>query len=240
MTKVKLEHHKSRNEIMPVFKSYRLLFRFIVVLVLWFVLALSYYGLTFNVGRIGHNVYLDFLIYAVLEMVGYVSCLFINTKFGRKPLNIGAFLLAGTACVSSSLISMYADGDNGWLIIALSAIGRMGVSAVFANIFIYSGELFPTTIRSFIIAASNVAARIGAVSAPYVAALGTNSEASNTSIIFGVLSLVAGGLSCCLPETLDTKLPDSIGDMEDLNNRKPRRNDIALVATNNITEDSRP
>ncbi|XP_033749095.1 organic cation transporter protein-like isoform X2 [Pecten maximus] len=233
MTKMKLEHHKSRNEIMPVFKSYRLLFRFIVVLILWFVLSLSYYGLTFNVGRIGYNVYLEFLVYAVLEMVAYISCLFINTRFGRKPLNIGGFLLAGVACVSSTLILQYVDGDKGWLIIALSAIGRMGVSAVFANIFVYTSELFPTTIRSFILAVSNFTTRIGAVIAPYISALGTNSVVSSTSLTFGVLSLVAAVLSCVLPETCNTKLPDSMGDMadqlSDVRNRQTRRNDIVPV-----------
>ncbi|XP_033739352.1 organic cation transporter protein-like [Pecten maximus] len=231
MTKVKLEDHKSRSEIMPVFKSYRLLLRFIVILILWFILTLSYYGLTFSLGRIGHNVYLNFLIYAVLEMVAYVSSLFINTRFGRKPLNIGGFLFAGTACVSSTLISMYADEDNGWLIIGLSAIGRMGISAVLANIFVYTSELFPTTIRSFILAVSDVATRIGAIIAPYISALGTNSEVSSTSLTFGVLSLVAGVLSCFLPETLNTKLPDSMSDMGDqfatLQNKPTRQNVVA-------------
>ncbi|XP_069108593.1 organic cation transporter protein-like [Argopecten irradians] len=212
--KVNLQHHQSKHEITPVFKSFRLLFRFTVVLILWFVLALSYYGLTFSVGRIGHNVYLDFIIYAVLEMVAYISCLFINTRFGRKPLNVGAFLLAGVACVASTMVSLYAGGDNGWLIITLSAIGRMGVSTVFANIFVYTSELFPTTIRSFILAVCNVFTRLGAVIAPYISAMSTDNELSNTSLTFGVLSLVAGVLSCFLPETLNTKLPDSMEDIQ--------------------------
>ncbi|XP_069131021.1 organic cation transporter protein-like [Argopecten irradians] len=214
ISKIKLDHQKSRNEIKPVFTSCTLLFRFAMVLFLWFVLALTYYGLTFNVGQISHKIYLDFLIYAVLEMVAYVTCLYVNTTFGRKPLNIGAFLLSGMACVSSTLVSIYAEGELGWLVIVLSALGRMAVSAVFANIFIYSGELFPTTIRSFILAFANVAARIGAVIAPYIAALGSNSVVSNTSLIFGILSLAAGLVSCLLPETVNTALPDQMADMK--------------------------
>ncbi|XP_060073374.1 organic cation transporter protein-like [Ylistrum balloti] len=231
---VKLEQRKSWNELLPLFQSCRLFVRFMVIAMLWFILSLSYYGLTFNVGRIGNNAYLEFIIYAVLEMVAYVSCLFINTRLGRKPLNIGAFLLAGVACISSTLISRYADGDNDWLIIVLSAIGRMGVSATFANAFVYTGELFPTTIRSFILACTNVATRTGAIISPYLTESGTNKGGGlgYTSLIFGVLTLAAGIVSCFLPETLNTSLPDNIDDMDGRRKQQfAQKNDDTLIAT---------
>ncbi|XP_069131020.1 organic cation transporter protein-like [Argopecten irradians] len=214
ISKIKLDHQKVRNEVMPVFTSCRLLFRFAMVLFLWFVLALTYYGLTYNVGQISHKIYFDFLIYAVLEMVAYVTCLYVNTRFGRKPLNIGAFFFSGIACLSSTLVSLYADRGLGWLVIVLSAVGRMTISAVFTNVFIYTGELFPTTIRSFILASVGIAARMGAVFAPYIAASGSNGEVSSASLIFGVLSLAGGLVSCLLPETVNTCLPDKMADIK--------------------------
>ena len=50
-------------------------------------------------------------------------------------------------------------------------IGKLGSSAGFAIIYIFSAELFPTTVRNAGIGASSASARVGGMLAPQVAAL---------------------------------------------------------------------
>jgi OCT family organic cation transporter-like MFS transporter 4/5 len=48
-------------------------------------------------------------------------------------------------------------------------IGKTGASGAFASIYVFSAELYPTTVRNAGIGASSCAARIGAMAAPYIA-----------------------------------------------------------------------
>ena len=61
--------------------------------------------------------------------------------------------------------------DKEWILISLSMVGKLGVSAAFANIFLYTAELYPTTVRSFMLAFSNLGARFGSVLSPYVGSI---------------------------------------------------------------------
>ena len=55
-----------------------------------------------------------------------------------------------------------------WLLVAFAMIGKFGISAAFGEIYIYTGELFPTVIRSFILGFCGVGARLGATISPYI------------------------------------------------------------------------
>ena len=55
-----------------------------------------------------------------------------------------------------------------WLLVAFAMIGKFGISAAFGEIYIYTGELFPTVIRSFILGFCGVGARLGATISPNI------------------------------------------------------------------------
>lgn len=50
-------------------------------------------------------------------------------------------------------------------------IGKLGISAAFADIYFLSAELFPTSIRSFILGLSCIFGRLGSLASPYIADL---------------------------------------------------------------------
>ena len=52
--------------------------------------------------------------------------------------------------------------------ITFAMIGKLGVSAAFGEIFIYTGELFPTVLRSFIMGLSGAGSRVGSILSPYM------------------------------------------------------------------------
>lgn len=55
-----------------------------------------------------------------------------------------------------------------WILIISGMLGRMIVSGDFANVFILTSEMFPTSIRSFAVSTANIAGMIGATVAPYI------------------------------------------------------------------------
>ena len=58
-----------------------------------------------------------------------------------------------------------------WLTVALANIGKFGVSAAFAVIYVWSAELFPTMVRNSGMGSSSMMARVGGMVCPYIADL---------------------------------------------------------------------
>lgn len=57
---------------------------------------------------------------------------------------------------------------HNWIMITLSMVGKLGISAAFGEIYIYTGELFPTVVRSLIMSSCNSGARIGSNTSPFM------------------------------------------------------------------------
>lgn len=204
-----------KDSILPVLRSRPLVLRWMVLTFSWFAVAVTYYGITYNVGRIGGSVYVNYLISIIVEAIGYSSVLFLSNYFGRKKVHCGSFLIAGCACLAS-IVTLYLDQSYFWIMILLSNIGKCCVSAGFGNIYLFTTELFPTNVRSFVLGTVNIGARMGTIVAPYIANITdivhTEFGLALPLIIFGCIALTVGIASLIIPETLNTKLPETIED----------------------------
>ncbi|KAJ8315124.1 hypothetical protein KUTeg_007274, partial [Tegillarca granosa] len=133
------------------------------------VTAMAYFGLSYNVGRIAGDLYVNFLLAAIVEFIGYVLCLILSAKCGRKPVTVGSLVLAGLGIIGCIFTTLHSNETSQWGTVALSLVGKCGVSIAFANIFVYTPELFPTNVRSFVTGCCNTGARIGTLISPYIA-----------------------------------------------------------------------
>lgn len=50
-------------------------------------------------------------------------------------------------------------------------VGKVGASAAFSMVYVYSSELFPTVVRNAGMGSSSCMARVGGMTAPYIADL---------------------------------------------------------------------
>ena len=73
-----------------------------------FTICLTYYGLAMNTGKIGGNIYVNFLVAAIVEALGYISCYLTLDRFGRKAMNIIFLLLCGVALFCSMFVKLFA------------------------------------------------------------------------------------------------------------------------------------
>jgi OCT family organic cation transporter-like MFS transporter 15 len=168
--------------------------------------SLLYYGISLGVTSVEKvNPYLMYLFSSIAEIIGYLLCL-INDKIGRK-WSIFLFLSsAGVFCLAVGVLpySFELIGNEttiSVLIIILVSIGKCMCSAAFNIVWIYSSELYPTSVRSSIILLLNSLSRIGGLLAPF---------SSMTAVIwkplpyftFSAIAFLASLFVLLLPETM--------------------------------------
>ena len=199
----------------------------LMTMVLWFVIAFTYFGvvlLTTEVQEIYHrigkgsatteNTCVDYVgestggqcnrltgedyrrtLYTTLaEFAGTIlvaiMCRFLTRK---KALAVGygamAVFFAGTLLCQLS--------EN--VIIGMLFCARAFASAVFQVIFIYTPEVYPTSIRALGMAGCYSVARLGAIITPFIAQWFIRQTIMGAKIIYVVVSLIAVAISLLLP-----------------------------------------
>lgn len=81
------------------------------------------------------------------------------------------YLILSSPPESSTTFLCLPTSDIGWLVITLSLVGKFGIAAAFAIVYVYSAEIFPTDYRSAGIGACSMCARVGGILAPVIASL---------------------------------------------------------------------
>ncbi|KAJ8314779.1 hypothetical protein KUTeg_006929 [Tegillarca granosa] len=174
------------------------------------VISMTYFGLTLSVGSLGGDIYINFLLSSFVELAGYISCLLLMDRIGRKRVHCGNLMIGGISCLLTIFPTLYAGASLKWTNTLLAMIGKFCISTTFA-------ELFPTVIRGFAMGSFNIGARVAVMISPYILNLSDLVDSSFGKalplIIFGSLGTIIAILSFNLPETLNEKLPETLEDL---------------------------
>ncbi|CAL1537057.1 unnamed protein product [Lymnaea stagnalis] len=187
--------------------------RSVILFYIWLVISTCYYGLTFKMSGFKGNRYLNFFIGGAVETLAYAVSLPIMRKFGRKKPLLACFLIAAATCLAAGFINDYTAGLS-HVTITLAITGRCAMACLFAIIFVYTSEIYPTVIRNIGMGACCFWARVGGVLAPQINQWTKTLWDVDAIIIFGVMSLLAGLVLFPLPETHNKRLPDSLREVE--------------------------
>ncbi len=123
-------------------------------------------------------------------------------------------ILCGISCILAGLF------DDLTIRLAFSLIGKFGSAAAFSIVFLYTAELFPTSMRNSAVGMCSTLARFGGILAPTVAQLGHN-QPKLPFMIFGTATLIGGVAAYLLPETKGKKLPDTVQEAVDMVEKEP-------------------
>ncbi|XP_046875874.1 solute carrier family 22 member 13 isoform X2 [Hypomesus transpacificus] len=189
--------------------------RALILFYVWFVNVLVYYGLSLGVSRLGTDLYLTQFVFGVIEIPAR-SLVLLFLPFSRRLTQSAFLALGGVAC----LLTLLVPEEHPNLRTALAMVGKFGITASFAVIYVYSAELFPTVLRQTGIGVSSMFARMGGVLAPVINMLHTRSP-STPMFIFGTAPLLGAVLALALPETANRPLPDTVEDAETWDTRTP-------------------
>ncbi|KAF8778450.1 organic cation transporter protein-like [Argiope bruennichi] len=209
------KEQKSKNSsgnILQLFKP-GLLRSTLIVFFLWSVNGFIYYGISYNTNDLAGDAFLNFAICGVIEIPAQFMTLFvIQSKGRRNPLAI-SLAAAGVSCLLVYIIPK----DPAWASEALMLVGKFCVTASFSIIYIFTAEIFPTTVRNAGLGAASVSGQIGSIAAPFMRELGRTTHPMVPHIVYGILAAAGSGLVLLLPETNNCIVPDTLQEATDIN-----------------------
>lgn len=206
------------GKVWNLFRSRKLAIRTLVIFFNWIVIATVYYGLSLNTGNLGGDFYLNFLLQGLSEFPAYVICLLLFDRLGRKKLHLFFMFIGGASCIATLFTRIYGGESLDAATITLAMLGKMCVAGAFTVLYVFSAELYPTVVRNSGVGTSSSLSRFGVISAPYIAGLNMTVKGdfgrALPLVIFGSFSIMAGISTLSLPETVHTRLPETIEDAE--------------------------
>lgn len=172
----------------------------------WLVVDFCYYGLSLHSVHLGGDIFTNFALSAMVEVPAVVLGMLAMDWVGRVSLLVTGQVVGGTACILAGLLSHPA-------VLPLALVGKFASSLVFLTVYLYTAEIYPTSVRGKGLALTATMARIGGFLAPFIAGLGVKNS-SIPFLIFGGAAILGGLTSVLLPETRGSPLPDSLQDVE--------------------------
>ena len=179
----------------------------------WMVNGMVYYGIALAADDLGGSLYLNFVLVSLVEFPAVIIAIVCLNRFGRKKTTIISLFLSGIVCLCVPAIPLSSGVNLGR--VCLGMMGKMFITISFDGVFLWSAELYPTSIRSQGFGFLRITSRIGAAAAPWIAKAVKVFHPSLPFIIMGGLGLLSGATCFFLPETLGVEMKATVQDNGD-------------------------
>lgn len=150
------------------------------------------------------NLKLYFQVVCLIELPSYFFTNILMEKIGRKKTMIFGMIGSGIFCILSELV----EGTLEKTIFFI--IGKVLITIAFSCLYIFTIEVFPTSLRHRFFSICSVVGRIGSILTPLTPILAQYVASSLPLILFSAFSLSSALLLFTLPETLNRKMPESV------------------------------
>ncbi|XP_072120596.1 organic cation/carnitine transporter 2-like [Mobula birostris] len=181
----------------------------IVNILIWMIITMGYYGLSLNISNLHGDDYLNCFLFAASEIPANIATWLLFQKFPRRFSLSSVLFLSGSILLFSQLIPSHFLS----LATVLVVIGNLGNTCAFCMVYVYTAELYPTSLRSTSVGVSSMASKIGSILSLYIIYLDAYQE-NLSLIVIGVLAMFAAIAVLFLPETFNVPLPDNIDQMQ--------------------------
>jgi len=209
------ESHGVKKKLMSLFDSKKLAIYSLAQGYTWFALGLVYYALSFATSDIGGDLYVNFILLGLVEVPACIVTVYIFEKFGRKPSVIISNLLS-TICIA--VIAFLINNEDARITrIVMAVLGKFFKSISFSGIYVWSLEIYPTSVRAVGMGYLQVLTRIGAALSPWVAKSLRNIHPSVPFIVMAVVALISSIVCLVLPETKGKPTIEVKSDLEHYN-----------------------
>lgn len=65
---------------------------------------LGYYGISMSSTSLGGDVFVSFILTALIEIPSYIFCILVMDRWGRKPIFVSSLLLTGIAAIPAAFM----------------------------------------------------------------------------------------------------------------------------------------
>jgi len=172
----------------------------------WFMTSLVYYMLWFSAKSLAGDIYVNAIILGLAELPGRMVAYVLMEKIGRKYTFMGSI---GIGCICM-FVSIYENSVSRKI---MYCIGKAVSASLWAVIYLYSSEMYPTKIRNLGSGIGSAAARIAALIAPFIGDWLAVSPVV-PYILVGVLAMICCGVFMFVPETSGKDMPQTLEDFE--------------------------
>ncbi|XP_033984780.1 solute carrier family 22 member 4-like [Trematomus bernacchii] len=176
--------------------------------IIWFSLNVSFFGISFNMSSLYGNPFLNYFLLTAVELPAYTASWLVVRTLPRRLSCISFTLLGALALL---LIQITLD-SNPAITLTLVLLGKFGILAGIAVLYMFTSELSPTVIRNTAMSSSAMFSRVGSSVSPYLLQLAVFNQFLPW-IIVGCLSLLSVLVCFFLPETFRQPLIDTIEQM---------------------------
>ncbi|XP_060693290.1 organic cation/carnitine transporter 2-like isoform X1 [Hemiscyllium ocellatum] len=206
---------KHTHSIIHLFKTRNIRAITLINLLIWMILTAEYFSLSLNTPNLHGDDYLNCFFAGAIEVPAYIASWLLLQRFSRRfslssTLFLGGIVLFFIQPIPSSLAAIST---------VLVMIGKFGTTTAFAIVFVYTSELYPTTVRNMGVGMSSMASRVGSIISPYIFFLGIYHEFL-PYILMGTLTVFSAILVLLLPETINIPLPETIDQMQKIKRLK--------------------
>nr|XP_033494476.1 solute carrier family 22 member 13-like isoform X2 [Epinephelus lanceolatus] len=192
-----------RENMLDIFRVSYLRKRTLLMGFNWFSTSLLYFGMSLNVGSFGLNIYLTQFIFGAVEIPAQLSTLFLIQRFGRRISQAGFLLFGGAAF----LLVLAIPKDLPEVVTAIAVLGKYFATASLCTAYVYTAELYPTSLRQNGVGLNFMCARVGGILAPLIRLLSVYHH-TIPMLIYGSVPIATSGFCLLLPETLNVELQD--------------------------------
>ncbi|XP_037078524.1 organic cation transporter protein-like [Pollicipes pollicipes] len=176
----------------------------------WLIVSMIYYGVSFDSAKLSSSPYLAIFLAGLVEVPACLLSVPLINWIGRRFSMVGTHLFTGAAILCIMAVPVALE----WPKLVLGMCGKFSASAAFGIAYLYTAELFPTTLRNAGFGASSTCARVGSMSAPYIVDLLGPVHWAVPSCVFGLCAVTAALVALMLPETNGRRLPETVADVE--------------------------
>ncbi|KAF7666720.1 hypothetical protein LDENG_00094790 [Lucifuga dentata] len=181
----------------------------LIFCLVWFTLTACYIGVSLNSAQLHPNPYIGCFISAAIEVPAYVSS-WLAMKYFSRRLSLSSIMLLGGV---SLYILQLVPQSLLELLIVLEMLGKYGITAGSAMIYVYTAEVYPTGIRNTAIGICSMVSRVGSCIAPFFLEL-RQFYKDLPYIILGSLAVLCAASILFLPESFRQPLPETLQQMQ--------------------------
>nr|CAH0103622.1 unnamed protein product [Daphnia galeata] len=203
-------HNGRRANWRDLFQTPNMRMKTLIISFSWVVNETTYVGLSYYGPSMGNDPYFSFFLSSVVEIPGYIFCLLLMDRWGRRMTLCSCMILSGVAAISTALVPTDAE----MLTLALFLIAKCTIAGGTMIIFQFGGEMYPTVVRGVGIGLASFLGGIGLTLIPFINYLGTQWLVLPI-VMMGSFSVAGGIVTLKLPETLGAKLPQTLEEGED-------------------------
>lgn len=206
-TKSQQEKSRSKNYgILTLLTHKCLRLKMVILMLVWLINSMVYYGLSFNSKNMKGDRYLNFFLSGLVEVPSYFLAVPMIDRLGRQKSLFLTVMLGSVGC----LVCAFGPAN---FATATANVGKFGISSSFAILYVYSAELIPTAVRNFAMGMCSMAARIGGIVAPFIVTLAIMDQ-KLPMLLFAGTGIFAGLIGLFLPETLNNPIAETLDELE--------------------------